>query len=153
MGSPFCHDGRSTGRTTSAQLHSEAEPRIVLDVTVCAAGRPLHLLNTHADRRTASRALGFANLRQIVKSDLGSRHADLGDLNEYPDAPGVRSLIDGGFIDLCATSPGTPWAPDASTTCSPMVPWLALRRPLASGRRTRATITLCSLIWPGELIS
>ena len=85
----------------------EAEPRIVLDVTVCAAGRPLHLLNTHADRRTASRALGFADLRQIVKGHFGRGILVLGDLNEYPDAPGVRSLIDGGFVDLSADSPPT----------------------------------------------
>ena len=49
----------------------EAEPRIVLDVTVCAGGRPLHVLNNHADRRTASRALGFANLSRIVEDDVG----------------------------------------------------------------------------------
>jgi len=85
----------------------EAEPRIILDVTVCAAGRPLHLLNTHADRRTASRALGFADLRQLAKSRFGRGILVLGDLNEYPDAPGVRSLIDGGFVDLSADSPPT----------------------------------------------
>jgi endonuclease/exonuclease/phosphatase family metal-dependent hydrolase len=85
----------------------EAEPRIVLDVTVCADGRPLHLLNHHADRRTASRALGFADLRQIAKDDFGRGILVLGDLNEYPDAPGVRSLIDGGFVDLSADSPPT----------------------------------------------
>ena len=85
----------------------EAEPRIVLDVTVCAAGRPLHLLNTHADRRTASRALGFADLRQIAQGHFGRGILVLGDLNEYPDAPGVRSLIDGGFVDLSADSPPT----------------------------------------------
>jgi endonuclease/exonuclease/phosphatase family metal-dependent hydrolase len=80
----------------------EAEPRIVLDVTVCAAGRPLHVLNHHADRRTASRALGFADLRRIVKDDFGRGILVLGDLNEYPDAPGVRSLIDAGLVDLGA---------------------------------------------------
>jgi endonuclease/exonuclease/phosphatase family metal-dependent hydrolase len=26
----------------------------------------------------------------------------LADLNEYPDAPGVRSLIEAGFVDLSA---------------------------------------------------
>lgn len=80
----------------------EAEPRIVLDVTVCAAGRPLHVLNLHADRRTASRALGFADLGRIVHSEIGRGVLVLGDLNEYPDAPGVRSLIDAGFVDLGA---------------------------------------------------
>lgn len=80
----------------------EAEPRIVLDVTVCAAGRPLHLLNLHADRRTASRALGFADLGRIAQGKIGQGILVVGDLNEYPDAPGVRSLINAGFVDLGA---------------------------------------------------
>ena len=85
----------------------EAEPRIVLDVIVCAAGRPLRVLNLHADRRTESRALGFADLRQIVRDEVGSGILILGDLNEYPDAPGVRSLIDAGFVDVSGDSPFT----------------------------------------------
>ena len=80
----------------------EAEPRIVLDVTVCADGRPLHVLNHHADRRTASRALGFVDVKRLVQEDLGRGILLLGDLNEYPDAPGVRSLIDAGLVDLSA---------------------------------------------------
>jgi endonuclease/exonuclease/phosphatase family metal-dependent hydrolase len=82
---------------------SEAEPRIVLEATVCVSGRELRLFDHHADRRTASRALGFASLRQIVKDDFGHGVLILGDLNEYPDAPGVRSLIDEGFVDLGAS--------------------------------------------------
>jgi len=85
----------------------EAEPRIVLDVTVCAAGKPLHLLNTHADRRAPSRALGFADTGRIVKDEIGRGILLMGDLNEYPDAPGVRSLIDGGLVDVSADSPDT----------------------------------------------
>jgi endonuclease/exonuclease/phosphatase family metal-dependent hydrolase len=81
----------------------EAEPRIVLDATVCVGGRPLHILNHHADRRTAARALGFASLREIAKGDIGHGILILADLNEYSDAPGVRSLIEDGFIDLSAT--------------------------------------------------
>ena len=81
----------------------EAEPRIVLEATVCVSGRELRLFDHHADRRTASRALGFASLRQIVKDDFGHGVLILGDLNEYPDAPGVRSLIDEGFVDLGAS--------------------------------------------------
>jgi len=85
----------------------EAEPRIVLDVTVCAAGKPFHLLNTHADRRTASRALGFADIRRIAKGNFGRGIMVLGDLNEYPDAPGVRGLIDDGFVDVSVDIPDT----------------------------------------------
>lgn len=81
----------------------EAEPRIVLDVTVCADGRPLHVLDHHADRRTASRALGFADVRRILEGDIGRGVLVMGDLNEYPDAPGVRSLIEMGLVDLSAS--------------------------------------------------
>jgi len=92
---------------TNVQRHRldsapEAEPRIVLDVTVCARGRPLHVLNHHADRRVVSRALGFAGLKRIVRAAVGHGIVVLGDLNEYPDAPGVRSLIDTGLVDLGA---------------------------------------------------
>jgi endonuclease/exonuclease/phosphatase family metal-dependent hydrolase len=80
----------------------EAEPRIVLDATVCVGGQPLHVLNHHADRRTESRALGFAHLNRIVKDEIGRGILVLADLNEYPDAPGVRSLIEAGFVDLSA---------------------------------------------------
>jgi endonuclease/exonuclease/phosphatase family metal-dependent hydrolase len=82
----------------------DAEPRIVLDVTVCAGGRSLRMFNLHADRRTASRALGLASLKRIVQGEIGRGILVLGDLNEYPDAPGVRSLIDAGFVDLSAVS-------------------------------------------------
>ena len=82
----------------------------MLDATVCVGGRSLHILNHHADRRTESRALGFASMRQIVKDDIGHGILILADLNEYPDAPGVRSLIEGGFIDMAAT--------DAANTAS-----------------------------------
>ena len=85
----------------------EAEPRIVLEATVCAGGRPLRMFNLHADRRTASRALGLAHLKRIVEGDIGSGIMVIGDLNEYSDAPGVSSLIASGLIDLSASSPST----------------------------------------------
>jgi endonuclease/exonuclease/phosphatase family metal-dependent hydrolase len=62
----------------------------------------LHLLITHADRRAPSRALGFADTGRIVKDEIGRGILLLGDLNEYPDAPGVRSLIDAGLVDVSA---------------------------------------------------
>src|SRR5712691_6414157 len=48
-----------------------AEPRIVLEATVCADGRPLRLFNHHADGRVASRTVGFAELRQILQANVG----------------------------------------------------------------------------------
>ncbi len=79
-----------------------AEPRIVLEVTVCAGGRLLRVFNHHADRRAASRNAGFAELRAIVQAGVGQGILVLGDFNEHPDAPGVRSLIDAGLVDLGA---------------------------------------------------
>jgi endonuclease/exonuclease/phosphatase family metal-dependent hydrolase len=113
----------------------EAEPRIVLDVTVCAAGRPLHVLNHHADRRTASRALGFADVKRLVQNDLSHGVLLLGDLNEYPDAPGVRSLIDAGLVDLSAAA--------SNTVGTGRVDYLLLDAPLA--RRASAAV-----VWPTD---
>lgn len=85
------------------------EPRIVLDVTVCAAGRPLRILNHHADRRPPARALGFVDLQSIARAATGSGVLLMGDMNEYADGPGVRSLLDAGLVDL-----GAGGAPDTS---------------------------------------
>jgi endonuclease/exonuclease/phosphatase family metal-dependent hydrolase len=81
-----------------------AEPRIVLEVTVCAGGRPLHLFNHHADGRVASRRAGFAELREMMHAHVGHGILVMGDFNERPDAPGMRGLIDAGLVDLGAES-------------------------------------------------
>jgi len=78
------------------------EPRIVLEVTVCAGGRPLRIFNHHADRRGAARQAGFEGLRGILQSAAGRGIVVLGDFNEPVTAPGVRSLIDDGLVDLVA---------------------------------------------------
>ncbi len=78
------------------------EPRIVLDVTLCAGGRPLRVLNHHADRRPAARALGFADLQRIASAAMGAGVLLLGDMNEYADGPGVRTLLEAGLVDLGA---------------------------------------------------
>lgn len=114
----------------------EAEPRIVLDVTACVNGRPLHLLDHHADRRTASRALGFADLRRIVQDDVGHGILVMADLNEYPDAPGIRSLIDAGLVDLSAASP-------ANTVGTGRIDYL-----LADGPLARLVST--TRVWPTD---
>jgi endonuclease/exonuclease/phosphatase family metal-dependent hydrolase len=78
------------------------EPRIVLEVTICADGRPLRVFNHHADGRVASRKAGFAELTALVRADVGRGVVVLGDFNEHADAPGVRGLIDAGLVDLGA---------------------------------------------------
>ena len=78
------------------------EPRIVLDVTLCVAGRPLRILNHHADRRPPARALGFADLRQITQAAMDRGVLLLGDMNEDADGPGIRTLLDAGLVNLGA---------------------------------------------------
>jgi endonuclease/exonuclease/phosphatase family metal-dependent hydrolase len=100
------------------------EPRIVLEVTVCANGRQLRLFNHHADVRAASRDSGFLELRRIVQSGVGKGMFVLGDFNEYPDAPGVRSLVDAGLADLGAER-------NANTAHSGRIDYLLADVPLA----------------------
>ena len=81
------------------------EPRIVLEATVCAAGRPLRVLNHHADSWVGSREAGFAELRGILRPNMGRGLMVLGDFNEQPDGAAVRALIDSGLVDLGAELP------------------------------------------------
>jgi endonuclease/exonuclease/phosphatase family metal-dependent hydrolase len=78
------------------------EPRIVLDATVCVAGRPLRILNHHADDLPATRARSFADVRQIVAAAIGHGLLLVGDFNESADGPGIRMLRDTGLVDLGA---------------------------------------------------
>jgi endonuclease/exonuclease/phosphatase family metal-dependent hydrolase len=111
------------------------EPRIVLDVTICAGGRPVRVLNHHADRRIAARAIGFADVQQITNAALGRGVLLLGDLNEYPDGPGVRALVGTGLVDLRPKG--------ANTTSAGRVDYVLADGPLA--RRASAVH-----VWPTD---
>jgi endonuclease/exonuclease/phosphatase family metal-dependent hydrolase len=76
------------------------EPRIVLEATACPRGRPLRLFNHHADGWVGSREVGFAELRRILQGHIGRGLFVLGDLNEQPDGPGIRGLLEAGLVDL-----------------------------------------------------
>jgi endonuclease/exonuclease/phosphatase family metal-dependent hydrolase len=112
------------------------EPRIVLEVTVCAGGRPLHLFNHHADGRVALRTTGFAELKEIVRARLGDGLLVLGDFNEHSDAPGVRGLIDAGLVDLGAEK-------NVKTADSGRIDYL-----MADGPMARTTST--ARVWPTD---
>jgi len=79
-----------------------AEPRIVLDATICVAGRPLRILNHHADDEPAARAGGFADVRRILQTAAGRGVLMVGDMNEHADGPGLRTVRDSGLVDLGA---------------------------------------------------
>jgi len=112
-----------------------AEPRIVLEVAVCADGRPLRLFNHHADGRIAPREAGFAELRALLQAMVGRGILVLGDFNERPDAPGVRGLVDAGLVDLGAEH-------NMDSTESGRIDYLLADRRLASlGARARVWLT------------
>jgi endonuclease/exonuclease/phosphatase family metal-dependent hydrolase len=78
------------------------EPRIVLEVTVCANGRPLRVFNHHAAIGSRARESGFTRLRELVAPHLGRGVVVLGDFNEGPTGPGMQTLLDAGLLDLGA---------------------------------------------------
>jgi endonuclease/exonuclease/phosphatase family metal-dependent hydrolase len=101
-----------------------SEPRIVLEVTVCAGGRPLRVFNHHADNRAASRDAGFSELKELVQDDVGRGVLVLGDFNERVDGAGVRGLLDAGLVDLGAGD-------DVNTARPGRIDFLLADRPLA----------------------
>jgi endonuclease/exonuclease/phosphatase family metal-dependent hydrolase len=79
------------------------EPRIVLEVTVCANGRPLRVFNHHAAIGSRSRHAGLTRLRELVAPHVGTGVVALGDFNEVAAGPGVRLLLEAGLVDAGAT--------------------------------------------------
>ena len=112
------------------------EPRIVLDVVACAAGRPLRIFNHHADGRAPSRQAGFAALRDIVGPGVGRGLLALGDFNEDPDGQGVRGLLERGLFDLGA-------AGNESTADRRRIDYLLADAPLA---RVMSAVR----VWPSD---
>jgi endonuclease/exonuclease/phosphatase family metal-dependent hydrolase len=87
------------------------EPRIVLEVSVCANGRPLTVFNHHSDVSAISRQHGLPVLARLVKPQLGRGVLVVGDFNEPPTGSAVGALMDAGLVDLhaadaTATTPG-----------------------------------------------
>jgi endonuclease/exonuclease/phosphatase family metal-dependent hydrolase len=102
------------------------EPRIVLEVTVCAGGRPLRLFNHHASVGARSRDAGLAALRALVGPAVGRGVLVLGDFNDGPDATGIRALTHAGLVDLGAEH-------NLNTAGSGRIDYLFVDAPLARG--------------------
>lgn len=78
------------------------EPRIVLEAAVCANGRTVRVFNHHADVAQGSREAGLARLSAIVQPRLGRGVIVAGDFNAAPHSRGLRTLLDGGLVDVGA---------------------------------------------------
>lgn len=103
---------------------ARGEPRIVLEVTVCAGGRPLRLFNHHASVGARYRDTGLAALRALVSPAVGRGVLVLGDFNDGPDATGVRGLTHAGLVDLGAEG-------NLNTAGSGRIDYLFVDAPLA----------------------
>jgi endonuclease/exonuclease/phosphatase family metal-dependent hydrolase len=79
---------------------TEGEPRIVLEVVICANGRPLHLFDHHADTHAQPRDSELLAVTNIVRPYIGRGVLVVGDFNEQADGPGVTSLEQAGLVDL-----------------------------------------------------
>jgi endonuclease/exonuclease/phosphatase family metal-dependent hydrolase len=110
------------------------EPRIVLEVTVCASGRPLRVFNHHAAIGRRSRQSGLTRLRELVSPHLGRGVVVLGDFNEGPTEPGLRLLLDAGLVDTGAEQ-------NAPTAAGGRIDYLLVDPSLA--KRLRGT-----QVWP-----
>lgn len=110
------------------------EPRIVLEVTVCASGRPLRVFNHHAAIGSRSRQSGLTRLRELVAPHIGGGVVVLGDLNEAPTGAAVRLLLDAGLVDAGAEQ-------NAPTAGGGRIDYVLLDPPLA--KRVRST-----QVWP-----
>lgn len=84
------------------------EPRIALDVSVCAGARALRIIDVHADFFPEANTLNLIGLAAAVGSTLGTSTIIAGDLNATEQSPGVQALLEGtGTIDvLQAWDPG-----------------------------------------------
>jgi endonuclease/exonuclease/phosphatase family metal-dependent hydrolase len=110
------------------------EPRIVLEVTVCANGRPLRVFNHHAAIGSRSRHAGLTRLRELVAPHVGTGVVALGDFNEVAAGPGVRLLLEAGLVDAGA-------AQNAPTAGGGRIDYLLLDPPLAKRMRS-------AQVWP-----
>jgi endonuclease/exonuclease/phosphatase family metal-dependent hydrolase len=110
------------------------EPRIVLEVTVCASGRPLRVFNHHASVGSRSRLSGLARLRELAAPHMRGWVVVLGDFNEGPAGPAVRSLLDAGLVDVGAEQ-------NMNTAAGGRIDYLLLDAALA--KRVRRT-----QLWP-----
>lgn len=96
---PFCS-------VTRLSLESETayEPRIALDVRVCAGGSELRLVDVHADFIDAPNAINLAELGSLLGDVSQTPIVVAGDFNAKPDAASVIDFVaHTGLRDVFAT--------------------------------------------------
>lgn len=73
------------------------EPRVVADVDVCAAGKPLRVLSTHTDFTPWAADAHAKAIAEYLGND--DDVVVLGDFNATPEKDGIRSLIERPLFD------------------------------------------------------
>lgn len=88
-GLPFAAAERVTLESWAA-----AEPRIALDVVVCVGGRPMRLVDVHADFMREGNVHNLTDLGERIGSMAGTETIIAGDLNAEDDAEGIHVLLE-----------------------------------------------------------
>lgn len=82
----------SAARRISLLSEGAHEPRIALDVTLCAGPRSLRVVDVHADFVASVNTASLAALGEAVGSTLEAPTILAGDLNATPESQGVQAL-------------------------------------------------------------
>lgn len=84
------------------------QPRVVIDADVCAGGaQPMRVLALHADVFPWAAAAQTRFVANLASESVGSGVVVTGDLNQTPEADGVRALGDVPLVDLSPQDVGT----------------------------------------------
>jgi endonuclease/exonuclease/phosphatase family metal-dependent hydrolase len=91
----------------SAQRHrldstDSSEPRIAFDVTLCYGGRPLRLIDVHADIVAEAAARQVSEAAELARPDVAGRVLLLGDFNQLRSGAGVAAASALGLVDVFA---------------------------------------------------
>jgi len=109
------------------------EPRVALDVTVCAGERALRFVAVHGDVLPWAARSNSEHVAQLVSDSVGDGVIVAGDLNLRPDDAGAASLRRAGLVDIIADHAEGPTFPTRTGPAPRRIDFLFLDSPLAAG--------------------
>jgi endonuclease/exonuclease/phosphatase family metal-dependent hydrolase len=125
------------------------EPRVALDVTVCAGPRPLRFVAVHGDVMPWAATANSEHVAEMVAGTVGDGVIVAGDLNMRPGAAGPLHLQRVGLVDVVADHAEGPTFPTRPGPEPRRIDYLFLDSPLADAvRAVRIPDTVASDHFP-----